>query len=215
MKPTRLLILIIFSVSFLNAEAQGIDYNFLCKLQQKRTPTMNTAMEWTSNSLVLAPAVPASLWVASSLSHDDAFQLKQIATATTISFVTAAIVTEGIKLTVRRPRPYNGYPDDLIPVKTTLGFSFPSGHTSLTFSVATSLSLSCPKWYVIAPSMLWASSVAFSRLYLGVHYPSDVLTGMVVGVASGIFSHWLSKRLYEDSDLPAPKLVTMPIVIKF
>ena len=108
-----------------------------------------------------------------------------------------------------------GYPDDLIPVKTTLGFSFPSGHTSLTFSVATSLSLSCPKWYVIAPSMLWASSVAFSRLYLGVHYPSDVLTGMVVGVASGIFSHWLSKRLYEDSDLPAPKLVTMPIVIKF
>lgn len=176
---------------------------------------MNTVMEWTSNSLVLAPAVPAAFWVVSFRSQDDATQLKQIASATTISFLTAAIVTEGVKFTVRRPRPYKGYPDDLIPVKTTLGYSFPSGHTSLTFSVATSLSLSCPKWYIIAPSMLWASSVAFSRLYLGVHYPSDVLTGMLVGAASGFFGHWLSKRLYEDTGIPEPKLMTMPIVIKF
>jgi membrane-associated phospholipid phosphatase len=120
-----------------------------------------------------------------------------------------------VKFTVRRPRPYKGYPDDLIPVKTTLGYSFPSGHTSLTFSVATSLSLSCPKWYVVAPSMLWASGVAFSRLYLGVHYPSDVLTGMLVGTASGLFGYWLSKRLQEDSPIPTPKMMTMPIVIKF
>lgn len=199
----------------LNARAQGIDYDILCGLQQIRVPTMNTVMEWTSNSLVLAPAVPAALWVASTQCHDDANQLKQMASATTIAFATAAIVTEGVKFTVRRPRPYKGYPDDLIPVKTTLGYSFPSGHTSLTFSVATSLSLSCPKWYVIAPSMLWASGVAFSRLYLGVHYPSDVLTGMLVGTASGLFGYWLSKRLQEDSPIPTPKMMTMPIVIKF
>ena len=175
---------------------------------------MDNVMVWTSNSLVLAPAVPAATWVATAITPDNA-QLKQVATATTISFATAFAITEFVKHSVRRPRPYDGYIGDLIPVKKTIGYSFPSGHTSLTFSVATSLSLSYPKWYVIAPSMLWASSVAFSRLYLGVHYPTDVFTGMIVGAASGFFGHWLTKRLYEQSDIPTPKMMTMPLVIKF
>ncbi len=213
MRHIGIFLLTVAFIPCFNVEAQGIDYNILCGLQQVRTPAMNTIMEWTSNSLVLAPAMPAGLLV-TGLKSDDA-KLTQVGTATGIAFVTAAAITEGVKFTVRRPRPYKGYPDDLIPVKTTLGYSFPSGHTSLTFSVATSLSLSCPKWYVIAPSMLWASGVAFSRLYLGVHYPSDVLTGMLVGTASGLFGYWLSKRLQEDSPIPTPKMMTMPIVIKF
>lgn len=215
MKSIRRLLLVIAFVPCFNIEAQGIDYDILCGLQQRRTSTMNTVMEWTSNSLVLAPAVPAALWVAASQSHEHAGELKQLATATTVSFATAFVVTEGVKYIVRRPRPYKGHPDDLIPVKTTLGYSFPSGHTALTFSVATSLSLSYPKWYIIAPSMLWASSVAFSRLYLGVHYPSDVLTGIVVGAASGVFGYLLSIRLQEDEVIPQPKMMTLPIVIKF
>lgn len=213
MRHIGIFLLTVAFIPCFNVEAQGIDYNILCGLQQVRTPAMNTIMEWTSNSLVLAPAMPAGLLV-TGLKSDDA-KLTRVGTATGIAFVTAAAITEGVKFTVRRPRPYKGYPDDLIPVKTTLGYSFPSGHTSLTFSVATSLSLSCPKWYVIAPSMLWASGVAFSRLYLGVHYPSDVLTGMLVGTASGLFGYWLSKRLQEDSPIPTPKMMTMPIVIKF
>lgn len=213
MKNIRLITLSFLLVTSSTSIAQGIDYDILCGLQQQRTPTMSRVMEWTSNSLVLAPVVPASFLLTGYKTDNP--QITQVGAATGIAFVTAFVVTEGLKFTIRRPRPYNGYPDDLIPVKRTVGYSFPSGHTSLTFSVATSLSLSCPKWYVIAPSMLWASSVAFSRLYLGVHYPSDVLTGMIVGTASGIFGYWLSKRMQEESILPAPKLMTMPIVVKF
>lgn len=197
----------------ISTEAQGVDYNILCNLQQQRTPAMNKVMEWTSNSLILAPCIPTG-FLAVGYGTDNQ-QLANIGISTGISLATAFAITEIVKYSVHRPRPYNGYPDDLIPVKRTLGYSFPSGHTSITFSVATSLSLCCPKWYVVAPSMLWASGVAFSRLYLGVHYPSDVLTGALVGVASGIFGYWMSQKLQEESLIPTPKLMTMPIVIRF
>lgn len=193
--------------------SQGVDYNILCGLQQRRTPAMDKVMEWTSNSLILAPAVPAGL-LATGLVADNQ-QYVCMGTATGISFLTAVAVTEAVKFAVHRPRPYITYTDDLIPVKTTIGYSFPSGHTSLTFSVATSLSLSCKKWYVTAPLMLWATGVAFSRLYLGVHYPSDVLTGMVVGVLSGFAGYWLSQKFCADTDVPPAKMLTPPIVLKF
>lgn len=193
--------------------AQGIDYNILCELQQHRTDAMDNLMEWTSNSLVLAPAIPAGMLGAGLLTDDK--NMIHLGTATGFSFLTATVITEVTKNTVRRPRPYNGYPDDLLPVKTTYGFSFPSGHTSLTFSVATALSLSYPKWYVVVPSMLWASGVAFSRLYLGVHYPSDVLTGVLVGVASGFCGYWLSSYLQKDSPVPTTKAIMIPITINF
>ena len=194
-------------------QSQGIDYDILCGLQQHRTPAADVAMQWTSNSLVAAPAIPAGLLITGLCTGDE--QLRTAGIATGVSFITAALVTEGLKFSIRRPRPYLGYPDDLVPVKTTYGFSFPSGHTSLTFAVATSLSLCYPKWYVVAPSMLWATGVAFSRLYLGVHYPSDVLTGMLVGTASAFAGYYISRCLQKETESPTAKMMTVPIVIKF
>ena len=69
------------------------------------------------------------------------------------------------------------------------GPSFPSGHTSGAFATATILSLEYPKWYVIVPSYLWAGTVGYSRLHLGVHYPTDVLGAMVVGAGSAYLSY--------------------------
>lgn len=72
-------------------------------------------------------------------------------------------------------------------------FSFPSGHTGCCFAVASVIYLRMPKWYGI-PAVAIAALVGFSRLYLGVHYPSDVLVGMLIGLAAGYFIHWTFSR---------------------
>ena len=78
------------------------------------------------------------------------------------------------------------------------GRSFPSGHTSLAFSTAASLSIQFNKWYVTLPAYLWAGSVAYSRMYLGVHYPTDVLGGAAVGIGSAYLAHWLNQKFFKN-----------------
>ena len=105
-----------------------------------------------------------------------------------------SILTTTLKLSIRRDRPLVTYPD--IEKHSSAGsFSFPSGHTSMAFTIATSLSLLYPKWYVVSSSYLWACGVGYSRMYLGVHYPSDVLVGAIVGAGSSYLCYKLKAYL--------------------
>ncbi len=85
-----------------------------------------------------------------------------------------------IKRRVRRKRPF----DDLEGVNFLLAppdeFSFPSGHTAGAFVFAIICGHLFPLSY--APLLLWASLVGFSRIYVGVHYPTDILAGALLGV---------------------------------
>lgn len=65
-------------------------------------------------------------------------------------------------------------------------FSFPSGHTSAAFMMATIISFFIPA--LIIPLYFWAAVVGFSRVVLGVHFPTDTLVGMVLGISSALFS---------------------------
>jgi undecaprenyl-diphosphatase len=96
------------------------------------------------------------------------------ALVTAVAFVAANAVTYGLKYLVARPRP-----NDLgvIPESEP---AFPSGHTSNAFSIATTLSYYHRK---VAPFLFtWALLVAFSRVFLGLHYFSDLLGGAAVGI---------------------------------
>jgi membrane-associated phospholipid phosphatase len=107
------------------------------------------------------------------------------------SLISAAVLQYELKHIVRRKRPFN-VSADINPKEENVNasnFSFPSGHTAESFALATSLSLEFPKWYIIAPSFLWASDVAYSRMFLGVHYPTDILGGIVIGVGSSLLCH--------------------------
>ena len=88
-----------------------------------------------------------------------------------------------LKPLIDRTRPYYvlGY-DPLIPPVGDP--SFPSGHTSASFAAATAIYAINKKWGVAA--YIFAAVMGFSRLYLGVHFPTDVLAGAVVGTAAAM-----------------------------
>lgn len=116
------------------------------------------------------------------------------------SVIEAVGITYGMKYTFDRQRPYLKYPDKIHPIGPEDSPSFPSGHTAAAFSLATSLSITYPKWYVIAPSAIWACGVGLARMNQGVHYPSDVLTGAAIGVGCAFVNvyvnRWLNKLLF-------------------
>ncbi len=93
-----------------------------------------------------------------------------------------------------RIRPYDFYGQSIqLLVATPHDFSFPSGHTIASFEAATALTIFHKKLGI--PALILAGLIAFSRLYLYVHYPTDVLASIILGVVFAFFSAWLVKKL--------------------
>lgn len=83
-------------------------------------------------------------------------------------------------------------------VNTPHDFSFPSGHTLASFEAATALLLHNRKMGI--PAMVLAVMIAFSRLYLYVHYPTDVIFSVFMGIGFAFLGTWLTKKGYELYD---------------
>lgn len=91
-----------------------------------------------------------------------------------------------LKNTVKRLRPYSAFSFVSPIIKPPDKYSFPSGHTSTAFLLATILSFYIP---VLAwPMYIWSTLVGISRMYLGLHYPSDITAGIVLGIGSAHLS---------------------------
>lgn len=174
-----------------NNFVQRFDDKFLINLALKRTDAETKNMLFLSNSLAyVAYGIPAALMVGGIVRHDS--QMRQNALYTGSSAAVSAGLTLLMKAVFKRRRPFVQNLK-IVSVYNAGSTSFPSGHSSTSFSVATALSRSYPKWYVIAPSYLWAGSVAYSRMYLGVHYPSDVFGGAVLGTTTS----WLLRPAFK------------------
>jgi undecaprenyl-diphosphatase len=89
-----------------------------------------------------------------------------------------------LKKGIKRDRPCEALSNVYRRISPSDQFSFPSGHTSAAFVMATLLSYFFPSLSI--PLFIWALLVGFSRIYLGVHYPSDILAGIVVGILSAV-----------------------------
>jgi membrane-associated phospholipid phosphatase len=98
--------------------------------------------------------------------------------------IIAATVSFTLKNLIIRERPFITYPD-IEKLSEAGSSSFPSGHTLETFAIAVAFSILLPIKKYIIPVFIWATLVAYSRMALGVHYPSDVLGGMVIGSLIG------------------------------
>jgi membrane-associated phospholipid phosphatase len=114
------------------------------------------------------------------------------------TLVVNTLATQALKTVANRERPFVQYPLLIHPYDASeKDNSLPSGHTSTAFAFATALSLEHKKWYIVAPSFLYASFVGYSRLYLGEHYPSDVFIGAAIGIGSAYANKWLQKKLFK------------------
>ncbi|GAA0115176.1 phosphatase PAP2 family protein [Clostridium senegalense] len=112
-------------------------------------------------------------------------QYRNLGVLCLMSLALSVLLTEGIiKNIVERVRPIIRYPRENPLVTIPKSYSFPSGHTSSSFAIATVLFITFP--YLKLASLLLAFMIGFSRIYLYVHYPTDVFVGMIIGVLSAV-----------------------------
>jgi undecaprenyl-diphosphatase len=105
-----------------------------------------------------------------------------------IALLTQLVLQHILKKMFHRKRPYVAHDDVLFIMSPPDRFSFPSGHTAGAFVLVFIFHILYP--FLFIPMLILASLIAFSRMYLGLHYPSDVLAGILLGFVSakiGIF----------------------------
>ena len=122
-----------------------------------------------------------------------------------LTVMSASCVTAGIKSAVRRNRPYIDGVVSRVDIDNAFvstadldaDMSFPSGHATASSGFFAALSIRFRKAYIIAPSAVLVFLIVLSRLYLGVHYPSDVLAGLVVGIGMAFLWALVYKGFYK------------------
>ncbi len=191
----RIIILVIcFTISY-KGKSQNFDINTLKKINLNRNKNLDGVFKFITNA-------------------NDYVNFGTIATVTTIGLinkdkklirqalylfgtqVTAFVTTQALKIGVNRSRPAITY-TYLQPYEPLTNHSFPSGHTSSAFANAMAISLINKKWYVVVPAFTCASLVGYSRMHLGVHYPSDVFVGAALGIGSAWLTKCIEKKLFK------------------
>lgn len=99
-----------------------------------------------------------------------------------------------LKNIIARPRPCTLFPEMELLISRPSSYSFPSGHSASSFAAAVVL-LKCRKAFGI-PALILAFFIAFSRLFLFVHYPTDVLAGAALGILMGLLTCWIGQKLF-------------------
>jgi len=175
---------------------QYYDDQVLLNLAKNRTPQQTGVYMFLSkNYKIINAAIPAGLLAGGIVTDNKEMRQNSVyvLSSTLITYGLNAIV----KGLVKRQRPFIRN-INIVPVYEANRYSFPSGHTSSTMATATALSIAYPKWYVIAPSFIWAGATSYSRMYLGVHYPTDVAAGLVLGPATAVSLQFLKAKNHQQ-----------------
>ena len=182
----------------MSSKAQNLNIDILKPINANETGFKNNLSSFVANSVTVVNAgVPVAYLTVGLVKHDK--KLVRDAAFIAGAYLFSTLVTQGTKRLVNEKRPFETWPFIVNRSEESGGLSFPSGHTSAAFCTATSLSLYNPKWYVVVPSYLWASTVAWARMYQGAHYPGDVVAGALVGAGSAWLGHYIQQRFEKKS----------------
>ena len=189
-------------IPFQKKSESELDVKLFRTFNNIESPFINTVVSITNHSIIPVSAiVPAGLY-ASARINDNRYDENSAVLLALSEFVNVG-VTQGIKFSAKRDRPFRSL--DNVQLSETLSiagsYSFPSGHASGAFTIATLLTLRYPKEpLVIAGSFLYATVTALGRIYWGVHYPSDVLSGMLIGAGSAALIYSLRSEIIPAKD---------------
>jgi membrane-associated phospholipid phosphatase len=174
-----------------------LDIGILRAIYENRIPVLDSIFIFITNSAAaIAFGIPILLLIIAfkkkipELQHEALLMLIPVALS--------AIIANILKYAFDLPRPYEIYPF-ILKLSTGGSPSFPSGHTADAFAFAVAVSLIYPKWYIILPGLIWASLVGYSRMSLGVHFPSDVVGGALIGGASAYSYILFAQRKHLES----------------
>ena len=159
--------------------------DFLLALQNIRTPFMDGLMTFFSmlgHNGIFCLILGIVLIIIKKTRRSGA----EVIIAMLLSFIISYLIVKNL---AARVRPFETY-DFLVPLGTApKGWSFPSVHSTFVFATATVIFCNYKKISILA--LLIAVMVAFSRLYMGAHYPTDVLVGSVFGIIFALLAHYL------------------------
>ncbi|MGB9781214.1 phosphatase PAP2 family protein [Caldanaerobacter sp.] len=110
------------------------------------------------------------------------------------SLVSSHLFVQFLKKKYSRLRPYMVFRDTNTFRQLLRDYSFPSGHATASFSLAMTFSMFFPNLAIIFIPV--AVLVGLSRIYMGLHYPSDVLMGFLIGMTFSYFTHYLGIKIF-------------------
>lgn len=178
----------------LTEELKALDIGILKSVFETRNPVFDIFWIFITNSAAaIAFGIPSILFIHALLKKNKVSQSKALQLLIPVAL--SAILANILKYTFDLPRPYVVYP---FIHKLSVGGSptFPSGHTADAFAFAVAVSLMVRKWIYMIPVLLWSLLVGYSRMRLGVHFPSDVMAGALVGTLCSVAMHVYTKRRF-------------------
>jgi undecaprenyl-diphosphatase len=174
----------------------SMDYNLLMQIHNlTQNSFLDSVMPYIS-----AVGDLGAIWIVFSLILLANKKYRTVGIMCLAALLLTTTIGEGVlKNLLQRPRPFVQYPSIQILIPKPPSFSFPSGHTASSFAAAWILSRNLKK--AALPAYILAVAIAFSRLYLMVHYPSDILGGVLLGTVCAICAELLMKKYWIKKSL--------------
>jgi undecaprenyl-diphosphatase len=134
------------------------------------------------------------IWIALAIALVIIKKTRKIGVALIAALIISSIMGEIVlKNIIQRPRPYEDFPNIKLLINESSKFSFPSGHTTVSFAAAFVLNRSNKKFSFLFYG--FAVIVGFSRIYLFMHYPTDVMAGIILGLFCGALTMWIFGKM--------------------
>ena len=203
-------IYLVFSFNLLSQSISEIDENIFRFINNNQTETNDLIFHNIDKTLwPVSIASPFLIYGIGESQNNN--ELKETAILLGICQSVSFFERTILKYTIKRIRPFKTLENvNTFNSENLDSYSFPSGHATSAFTLATILSLKYQKKEIAVPLFLWASAIGYARIYNGVHYPSDVIAGAILGSATS-YIIYKNQNLIFNLNKKGESMILLPI----